>query len=165
MAWKTKQHMKDTKWKYNFDKLKIEFFKDSEYNELKSFFENRYKTYNSYIRNNTVGWVSEKKEMIKTARILAQKEIAEELKNLYKPSEKELAEMHKAVMQIFKWKLYNVAKQIKTDPETGGVIIPDDLDIREQEIIHKIIKQEMVDLKIIDEKDEENKTIQTIRII
>ncbi len=47
--------------KFNWPKIKNEFL-NSDYLEVKSFFEDRYKTYNATIRGKTVGWTEDKKE-------------------------------------------------------------------------------------------------------
>lgn len=161
MAWKTKTKQKT---KYNFDKLKLDFFRSKEHQEVKAFFLDTCNTYTSHIKTMTKGWSEEKKEMINQVKAEVQEDLRNELKDLYRPSAKELAQMLEASMWIFKWKLYQIAQNIKKD-DFGNIILPDWLDIKEQEIIHRIIKWEMIDLKIEDKDNEWNGAIQTIRII
>ena len=52
------------KQKYNFDKIKQEFF-DSDYQEVKSYFEDKFDWLNAHIAKNTLGWTKDKKNYIK----------------------------------------------------------------------------------------------------
>ena len=161
MAWNTKIKQKQ---KYNFDKLKIDFFKSKEHNEVKAFFLDTHQVYNQHIQSMTKGWSVEKKELIKQVKWEVQEELKQELKDLYRPTAKELAKMLEASMWIYKWKLFQTAQNIKKD-ENGNIILPDWLDFKEQEIIRKAIKEEMVDLKIDEQEKTWDTTIQTIRIV
>ena len=161
MAWTTKTKQKT---KYNFDKLKLDFFRSKEHQEVKAFFLDTHNVYTSHIQGMTKGWSEEKREMISQVKAEVQEDLRNELKDLYRPSAKELAQMLEASMWIYKWKLFQTAQNIKKD-DYGNIILPDWLDFNEQEKIRKAIKEEQVDLKIEDQDNEWNGAIQTIRII
>jgi len=162
MAWNKEKKIIKQKNKYNFDKLKIEFFRDKDYNEVKAFFLAKFWAYNQHIQSMTKWWAVEKKELIAQVKEEVHKEIKEELKKLYRPTAEELAKMYEANMGIIKWKLFHIAQNIKKD-KNWNIILPDWLDIKEQEIIHRIIKWELFDLWV--EEKQWKDTIQTIRII
>ncbi len=132
------------KQKYNFDKIKLEYF-SSPIKEVKEFFQYSYNTYTSHIKLKTKWWSVEKQNMIRNVRIELQKEMEHEMVELYKPTIKELSQMHKAVLTIVKWKLYHLAWNITKD-DFGNIILPDSLDVREVAIIWKIIKSELEDI-------------------
>lgn len=139
------------KQKYNFDKIKLEYFSSS-IMEVKKFFHYSYNTYTSHIKLKTKWWSIEKQDMIRSVRIEAQKEMEEELKELYKPTIKELSQMHKAILTVIKWKLYHLAQNITKD-DFGNIALPDDLDVREVEIIWRIIKSELEEFKVNEYKN------------
>lgn len=132
------------KQKYNFDKIKLEYFLSS-IKEVKEFFQCKYNTYTSHIKLKTKWWSIEKQKMITSVRIEAQKEMEQELKELYKPTIEEISQMHKAVLTAIKWKLYHLAQNITKD-DFGNIILPDNLDLREVALIWKIIKNELKDI-------------------
>jgi hypothetical protein len=53
--------------------------------------------------------------------------------------------MHKAVLTVIKWKLYNLAQNVTKD-DFGNIVLPDNLDVREVALIWKIIKTELEDI-------------------
>jgi len=142
------------KQKYNFDKIQLEYF-SSPIKEVKEFFQCKYHTYTSHIKLKTKWWHIEKQKMIRNVRIEAQKEMEQELRELYKPTIEELSQMHKAVLTVIKWKLYHLAQNITKD-DFGNIILPDDLDVREVALIWKIIKSELYDINKIENRKSNN---------
>lgn len=133
------------KQKYNWDKLKLEYFSIPTM-EVKEFFQYTYSTYTCHIKQKTNGWREEKQNLIRSIKIEAQKEMEQELKELYKPTIEEMSQMHKAVITVVKWKLFNLAQNIKKD-KFGNIILPDNLNMKEVEIMWKIVKQELEDIR------------------
>jgi hypothetical protein len=53
--------MKTSRQKYDWHTLKLEFFV-SDFLEVKAFFQDKYQTYTSHIKDKTIGWTREKQE-------------------------------------------------------------------------------------------------------
>ena len=162
-----KQTNKPRVWKqkYNFDKIKLDFFRSADYHEVKAFFINQFGTYTEHIKRETAGWTKEKKEMISKVKDEAMKEAEAELKEYYKPTMKQLAKIHEANIWAIQAKAFQIAQNIKTDSK-GNIILPDWFDIKEQEIINTLIKREQFDLKSRKkEEEDDNEIISTIRVI
>lgn len=129
------------KQKYNWDKLKLDYF-SSPVMEVKDFFQYQYSTYSGHIKQKTIGWRKEKDGIIKHCSKLAKQEIQEELKELYKTSSIELSKMHETTMILFKSKLFNLAQNVSKD-EKGNIILPENLNLKELKIIWEIVKTEL----------------------
>lgn len=128
------------KQKYNWDKLKLDYF-SSPTMEVKDFFQYQYSTYTGHIKQKTIWWSKEKQDFIVECRKLAEKDMKGELKELYKPTLQELSKMHEAIMHIIKSKLFSLAQKVSKD-ENGNIILPKDLNLKELKIIWEIIKAE-----------------------
>lgn len=126
---------------YNWDKLKLEYF-TSPIMEVKEFFKSSYSTYSGHTKSKTKWWSLEKQKLIQSCKNNAEKELRENLKEIYKPSVEELSQMYKAIFYIFKLKVLNLSQNITKD-ENGKIILPKDLNIRELKIIREIVRTEM----------------------
>ena len=82
--------------------------------------------------------------MIKRVKREAQIELEQELKELYKPSIKQLSKIHEASISIIQAKVFQTAQNIKKD-NFGNIILPDNFNIREIKILYDIIKTEIKD--------------------
>lgn len=133
MAWNNRQ-------KYNWDKIKLDFF-SSEIMEVKAFAEWKFGKYTGTMKTRMLGWSKEKQEFINKAKEQAKSELQEKMKELYKPSEEELAKMHEAVMWVFKAKVFSNAQKI-TKLDDWTIIIPPDIDIKENKMIWEVLKTE-----------------------
>lgn len=129
------------KQKYNWDKLKLEYFISS-IMEVKEFFESEYSTYTGHTKAMTKWWSIDKQELIKSCKNQAEIELRENLKEIYKPSREELSQMYKATLYIIKAKLLNLEQGITKDAK-GIITLPKDLKIRELKIIWEIVRTEM----------------------
>ena len=125
------------KQKHDYVKLKQEFI-DSEFNEVKSFFDNKWMTYNSQIRKYTKGRSKEKKAheatIIEDAIKISAKKKANELAV---PLE-DLMKWKKAIIQLL---LQQVAKYVKESKDDEWKI--KDIDIWNAEKILKMFKTEL----------------------
>lgn len=128
------------KQKYNWDKLKLEYFSSS-IMEVKEFFQYQYSTYTGHIKQKTIWWRKEKDDMIKHCSSLAKDEIKTQLVEIYKPQMRELSKMHDASISILRAKAFSLAQNISKD-ENGNIILPENLKMRELQIIWEMIKIE-----------------------
>ncbi|MDD2870451.1 MAG: hypothetical protein PHS49_00540 [Candidatus Gracilibacteria bacterium] len=129
------------KQKYNWHKLKLEYFTSPKM-EVKEFFESKYSTYSGHIKSKTNGWRDDKNELIKKCKNQAENELRDNLKEIYKPSIEELSNIYKSLMFIIRAKVVNLSQNIIKD-EKGNITLPSDLNIRELKIIWEIIRTEM----------------------
>ena len=113
------------KLKYDWAKLKLEFFQ-SDFDEIKSFFTDKWLTYNSEIRKRTNWWAKEKQEF-------KQKITEKALENALKKQAKEL---EIPMDQLSKAKKNAVIKAI-------NVMMEDKLSMADSERIIRILRTEM----------------------
>lgn len=117
------------KQKYDWKDLKLEFFQD-EIDEVKEFFQRKYNAYNRHIQQNTRGWTKEKQEYKeKILEKALEKKAKEEAKNL-EISTTQLKQAKKTVIWL-------LMKKLKQAIET------EDINVKEQERILKMIKTEL----------------------
>lgn len=128
------------KQKYNWDKLKLEYFSSS-IMEVKEFFQYQYSTYTGQIKQKTTGWRKEKEDMITHCYSLAKNEIETQLVETYKPKMRELSKMHEATISIIQAKLLNLTQNVSKDKD-GNIILPYNFKVRELQIIWEMIKIE-----------------------
>lgn len=129
------------KQKYNWHKLELEFLK-STFNEVKPFFESKYKTYTGHIREKTSGWTRSKKMMLQRAKMNAKIKVESQLEELYAPTMKEITQMHKATIRLIQFKLQKMHQNIQKD-ENGNIVLLENINVSEVEKIRKIIKEEL----------------------
>lgn len=128
------------KQKYDWSALKLEFF-NSEYDEVKEFFKQKYNVYNRNTQQNT-RWRTKEKQAYKE-KILAkvlEKKAKEEAKNLEIPVWK-LKEAKKAVVGLLMKKISDVINE------------KSNLSIKDQERILKMIKTELWEPTTISKND------------
>lgn len=142
------------KQKYNWDKLELEFLKSS-FNEVKPFFEYKYRTYTGHIREKTSGWTRGKKMMLQRAKMNAKIKVENQLEELYAPTMKEITQMHKATIRLIQFKLQKMHQNVYKD-KNGNVILLENIDVREVEKMWKIIKEELKAFNGIYIKKDEN---------
>lgn len=127
------------KQKYDWKDLKLQFFQ-SDIDEVKEFFQRKFNVYNRNIQQNTRGWTKEKqayKEKILQKAL--EKKMKEEAKNLEMPVE-QLKKAKKTVL----WLLMRKIQQ---------VIDWEDINIKDQEKILKMIKTELWEPTTISKND------------
>lgn len=79
--------------------------------------------------------------MIKHCSSLAKDEIETQLVEIYKPQMRELSKMHEASISILRAKAFSLAQNISKD-KNGNIILPENLKMRELQIIWEMIKIE-----------------------
>ena len=124
--------------KYNWSEIQLEFL-SSDIMEVKEFFEVNYSTYTGHTKAKTKWWSEYKKMMIATCKEKAENEIREQLKELYKPSRLELAQMHKGILNT---KVFSFNQSIVKD-NSGRISFKEDIKVRELEVYWRIIRTEM----------------------
>ena len=97
------------KIKYNFDELKVEFFK-SKTPEVKKFFEDKFNTYTAHIRKYTAGWTKDKQNYIRTQIQEAEAEYQIEKKKRWKQVIKNIDTAQMAGLQMFSTKVIQLEK-------------------------------------------------------
>jgi len=80
--------------------------------------------------------------MIATCKEKAENEIREQLKELYKPSRLELAQMHKGILTTIAAKVFSFNQSIVKD-NSGRISFKEDIKVRELEVYWRIIRTEM----------------------
>ncbi len=133
--------VRGTQRKYDYWKLKIEFFKWPRLNVV-AFCKDKWLNSTSWVHTKKMkGWWEEKKVLSEEASKIAKENLKQEMVKLYSPSPKELAEIYKAVMLTFKAKAMSNAQKIK-QLEDWTIIIPPDVSMSENKLIWEIIKTE-----------------------
>lgn len=127
--------------KYDFAKLKIDFFKSKHLN-VTAFCDSIWLNSKSWhFTKKMKWWAEEKKVLSEEVSKIAQENLKQEMIKLYSPNPKELAEVYKAVMQTFKAKAFSNVQKIKKMPD-WTIIIPPDVSMSENKLIWEIIKTE-----------------------
>lgn len=117
------------KQKYDWKDLKLQFFQ-SDIDEVKEFFQRKFNVYNRNIQQNTRGWTKEKQEYKeKILEKALERKAKEEAKNL-EISTTQLKQAKKTVIWL-------LMKKLKQAIET------EDINVKEQERILKMIKTEL----------------------
>lgn len=123
--------------KHDISSYKQEFI-NSEFNEVKSFFEDKWMTYNSQIRKYTKGRTKEKQELkAKIVEDSIKKSAKKQANELAVPLE-ELMKWKKAIIQLL---LQQVAKYVKESKNKDWTI--NEIDIWNAERILKMFKTEL----------------------
>lgn len=128
------------KQKYNWDKLKLEYFTSS-IMEVKWFFEYQYSTYTGHIKEQTKWWSVEKQDFIRNCKEQAESELKEELVELYKPSNEELSQMYKALFYTMRAKAISFYQNVET-ANNWKIKFNDNISISELISLWKIIRTE-----------------------
>ena len=124
------------KSKYDRQDLKLQFFQ-SDIDEIKSFFADKWLTYNSEIRKRTNWRWKEKQEMkAKIVEDAIKLNAKKQAKELSVPIE-DLMKWKKAVLQLL---LHQVAKFVKSNQEDKK---PKEIDVADAEKILKMFKTEL----------------------
>jgi len=129
------------KQKYNWDKLKLEYF-SSPINEVKWFFLSKYSTYTGHIKTMTKWWNKEKQEFVHIYKAQSKEELRQELKEWFKPSVIELSKIYEAIMFLIRAKAINLAQKVSKD-EKGNIIVSKDIKVSELKMIWEIVRTEL----------------------
>lgn len=126
------------KSKYDRPAIKLEFF-ESEYDEVESFFQDKFKTKTDWsIRKNTKWWPKEKQELKeRIVQKAIQKNAEKQAKELSVPLE-ELMKWKKAILQLL---LLQVSKYVKDSKWDDWTI--KEVDVSDAEKILKMFKTEL----------------------
>lgn len=120
------------KKKYNWQKIEKQFL-SSKFDEVKPFFEDKYKTYNSHIKFKTKNWAENKLQLRQKAFYRAKEDIEKELIEYYKPDIQELWQMHRLLIQLTKWIINDFVKKYNS---------AENMTIKDLKILREMIKCE-----------------------
>lgn len=128
------------KKKYNWDKLKLEYFA-SKIMDVKWFFEYKESTYSGHTKEKTKWWSIDKQKFIQSCKNQAEDELKEELVELYKPSNEEISQIYKSIFYTMRAKAVNFSQNIKKD-NSGNITFTEDISISELMTLWKILRTE-----------------------
>jgi hypothetical protein len=132
--------------KYNWSQLKVDYFK-SKIMDVKEYFETTLSLYNPYITEMTTWRKDEKLEMLKGAKDEAMIQLKKEMAEVYKPSAKEMWNLHQLLIWIATRKILKWAKDTAPVDKDWNVLPEneDNLDrlyLSDLERLRKIVKTE-----------------------